>query len=307
MSDSVSRRGFIAAGLGATLGAPLAALAACASTARPGQTTTTTTTTTVGPAAAVAASGAGRPLGLQLYTMRNLMERDVEGTLRIVADAGYKEVEFAGYFGRDPKALRATLDGLGLAAPSAHIPIDVIRASLDQTLDAAATLGHQYIICPFLMPNDRTADSFRRVAADLNRAGEAARARGMRVGYHNHDFEFAALPGGERGMDLLLAGTDPALVAFEMDLYWVTYAGQDPLALFARAPGRFELWHVKDLGTVNGARTMVPVGTGTIDFARIYAQRAQAGVRHLIVEQDNAQDPPANIRTSYAGLRRIVG
>lgn len=306
MTDSVSRRSFITTSLGATLGAaPLAALAACASTARPAQTVTTTTTTTAG--SAVAAAGAGRPLGLQLYTMRTLMQQDVEGTLRTVADAGYKEVEFAGYFGRDPKALRATLDGLGLAAPSAHIPIDAIRASLDQTLDAAATLGHRYIICPFLMPNDRNADSFRRVAADLNRAGEAARARGMRVGYHNHDFEFAALPGGERGMDILLAGTDPALVAFEMDLYWVTFAGQDPLALFAHAPGRFELWHVKDLGTVNGNRTMVPVGTGTIDFARIYAQRAQSGVRHLIVEQDNAQDPPANIRTSYAGLRRVVG
>ena len=244
---------------------------------------------------------------MQLYTLRGLMEKDVEGTLRQVAGVGYKEVEFAGYFGRDPKALRATLDGLGLAAPSAHVPLATLRSSLGSALDAAAVLGHRYVVCPYLETADRTADSYPRLAADFNRYGEACRARGMRFAYHNHDFEFAPLPNGGRGYDLLLAGTDQALGAFEMDLYWVTFAGQDPLALIAAHPGRFELCHVKDLSRAGGGRRMADVGSGDIDFRRIYAQGAQAGVRHLFVERDDAPDPVANIRASYAALRRVVG
>jgi len=148
------------------------------------------------------------------------------------------------------------------------------------------------------------------VAADLNRAGEACRQRGMQMAYHNHDFEFADLGGGRTGYDILLAESDPALVQMELDLYWATKAGRDPVALFAAHPGRFPLCHVKDMREPRGAQTMAPVGEGGIDFARIFAQAEQAGLRHYFVEHDNAAEYPggplASVRTSYGALRRLL-
>ncbi len=235
-----------------------------------------------------------------------MMEKDVEGTLRTVAGIGYKEVEFAGYFGRQPRALRATLDSLGLRAPSAHIPLDALRSSLPTTLDAAATVGHEYIVCPYLVEADRTADSFHRLAGEFTRFAQACRARGMGFAYHNHDFEFVDLGGGRTGYDILVAETDASLVQFELDLYWATKAGRDPVALFGAQPGRFPLVHVKDLRDPRGAQAMAPVGEGTIDFARIFAQAQRAGIRHYYVEHDNATDPVASARTSYAALQRLL-
>lgn len=298
------RRDFLALTLGTTTAAAAAALAACAAAPRSVSRTTTTTSTT----AATAADGAAatRVPGLQLYTVRTLMERDVEGTLRTVAGIGYREVEFAGYFGRPPAALRTTLDALGLRAPAAHIPLDTLRSTLPATLDAAATLGHTYLVCPYLVEADRTADGYRRLAAEFTRIGRACQQHGVRFAYHNHDFEFADLGGGHTGYDLLLAGSDPALVHFELDLFWATKAGRDPVALFAAHPGRFALCHVKDMRDPRGAQEMVAVGEGAIDFARIFARAREAGIRHYFVEHDNAADPLASVRTSYGALRRLL-
>lgn len=248
-----------------------------------------------------------RAIGLQLYTVRDLMARDLPGTLAAVAAIGYTEVEFAGYFGQEPAQLRALLARLGLSAPGVHQPIDALRNTLDAVLAAAEAIGHRYIVCPWLAESERTADGYRRLAADLDRIGKACHDRGFQLGYHNHDFEFD--PGvfpGTTPYDVLLAETDPELVVMELDLFWITRGGRDPLSYFERHPGRFPLWHVKDMRDVGGAREMVAVGQGDIDFARLFAAGERAGLKHFFVEHDNPADPLASVRASYEHLERIL-
>ena len=256
-----------------------------------------------GGSAAAAAPWARRP-GVQLYTVRTLMQRSVPETLAAVAETGYREVETAGLAGLSPEAFRAALDQAGLVSPAAHMPIEALRQGLEASLAAARTLGQEWVVVPWLGEAERTADGYRRVAAELNRFGAAAREQGVRIGYHNHDFEFEELEGGTRGYDLLLSETDPDLVDIELDLFWAVAAGQDPVALFERDPGRFPLCHVKD-GTGQGDASQTPVGEGDIDFARIFAHADQAGLRHYFVEQDNPADPLASIRTSHAYLQGL--
>lgn len=306
--DRLNRRDFLGLALGtAAAGGAAAALAACAASPRSTTTTTTSTTAAAPPATAPAAA---RVPGLQLYTVRTLLERDFEGTIRQLAEIGYKELEFAGYYNRQPAAVRALLDSLGLRAPSAHVPLDAFRTALPATLDAAAALGHQFVVCPFLLPPDRTEATYQRLGDEFTRFGRAARERGMQFAYHNHDFEFADLGGGRTGFEILAAGSDRDLVKFELDLYWATFAGRDPVALFAAHPGRFPLCHVKDMREPQGAKAMAPVGEGGIDFARIFAAAPQAGLRHYFVEHDNAAEYPggplASVRTSYGALRRLL-
>ncbi len=244
-------------------------------------------------------------IGLQLYTVRTAMKRDMDDTLARVAAVGYDEVEFAGYFGRAPESLRRTLDRLQLRAPAAHVALEELEGNARQrTVDAALTVGHSWLVVPWLDERDRTsAEDYRRVADRLNAAARALRAEGLCVAYHNHDFELAPLE-GTRGLDVLLGATDPALVDFEMDLYWVVKGGGDPMDYFRRFPGRFAMLHVKD-ATAAPERRMVDVGRGTIDFARIFARNAQAGVHHWFVEHDEPDDPFASIRRSYDYLRRL--
>lgn len=254
--------------------------------------------------AGAAAPWVNRP-GVQLYTVRTLMQRDVRETLAAVAAAGYREVETAGLFGLAPGEFRAALERSGLVSPAAHMPIDSLRQDLDGSVAAARALGQEWIIVPWLDEAERTAEGYRRVADELNRFGAAAGERGVRVGYHNHDFEFEEIERGVRGYDILLAETDPGLVDIELDLFWAVKAGQDPVALFERDPGRFSLCHVKDMADRGGAEAQVPVGQGEIDFARIFAHADRAGLRHYFVEQDNPADPLMSIRASYAHLQRL--
>jgi sugar phosphate isomerase/epimerase len=241
-------------------------------------------------------------LGLQLYTLRDLMERDVAGTLEAVAAVGYDEVEFAGYFDETPKRIRTLLDGAGLVAPSSHVPLADLTKHPERTFDAAEVIGHRYIVMPWLDPEDRRSlNDYRRVAEALNRAGELARARRLRVAYHNHDFELAPID-GVLPYDLLLSETDPALVWFEMDFYWMTRGGGDPLAYFGRHPGRFHLCHLKDM---DRRGEMADVGAGRIDFRKILRKRAEAGLRHFYVEHDHPADPLASIRASYRFVRLL--
>ncbi len=238
-------------------------------------------------------------IGVQLYTVRSLMAEDVERTLEMVAGVGYHEVEFAGYFDRQPAALRATLDGLGLAAPATHVDLATLRDRLPDVLDTAATLGHRYVVLPWLAPEDRDSlDDYHRLADEMNRLGEACRAADVQLAYHNHEFEFERLD-GETPFDVLLAGTDPELVAIELDLFWIIHGGEDPLAYFEAHPGRFHLCHVKDRAA-DGA--MVDVGAGEIDFPGIFARSEQAGLAHYFVEHDQPGGPQASIRASYLHL-----
>jgi sugar phosphate isomerase/epimerase len=240
-------------------------------------------------------------IGLQLYTVRKEMERSVEQTLARVAEIGYKEVELAGLFQRTPAQFAAMLKANDLTAPAAHLGLDVMRTAWDQALDDAATLGHRYVLVAWVPPEERSSvDAARKLGEDFNRAGEAARKRGLAFAYHNHDFEFAPL-GSTTCYDVLLATCDPALVSFELDLFWITKAGKDPVAYLTRYPGRFPMVHVKDM-TADG--TMVDVGKGTIDFAKIFAV-ADGGIKHYFVEHDNPPDPFASIAASYRALQAL--
>jgi sugar phosphate isomerase/epimerase len=238
--------------------------------------------------------------GLQLYTVRALMEASVPLTLEQVARIGYKEVEFAGYFGVRPSQLRKWLDDSGLTAPAAHVSL--LDGNLEQIFDAAADLGHRYLVQASLpLGQRRSLDEFRGVAASLNQAGEAARRHQLSVAYHNHDFEFGPI-GGMVPYDVLLAETDPSLVWMEMDLYWIAKAGRDPLRYFAAHPGRFRLCHLKD---IDGVGRITEVGRGQLDFGQILRQQKKAGLRHFFVEHDHPSDPMASARTSYNYLLKL--
>jgi sugar phosphate isomerase/epimerase len=240
-------------------------------------------------------------IGLQLYTVRDRMQQSVEKTLYDVARVGYREVEFAGYFGRPPRAIKQLLDRNDLKSPAAHVPIAKLSAGWYQTLTEAAQMDQKWLVVAWIGEEDRNSiDAIKRTAELFNRAGEDAKTFKIRLAYHNHDFEFAEVE-GRRIFDVLLEETDPEFVDFEMDLYWITKGGADPLAYFERWPGRFPLVHVKDSGPAP-ERKMTEVGKGTIDFARIFSQRKLAGTKHFFVEHDNPADSLASIGVSYRYL-----
>ncbi len=240
-------------------------------------------------------------VGIQLYTLRGLMQQDVARTLAAVAEIGYSEVEFAGYFDHPPQRIRELLDAHGLRAPAAHVGIPEVGDGWERVLDTAEQIGHRYVVTPWIPKEQRTAEGYQRLAELFNQAGTAARARGLTFAYHNHDFEFAPM-GGRVPFDVLLDETDPELVCFELDLFWVTKGGYDPLDYMARHPGRFPLVHVKDMAADG---EMVDVGQGQIDFGRIFARARQAGIRHYFVEHDDPPDPVESARRSYGYLHRL--
>ena len=244
-------------------------------------------------------------IGIQLYTVRRDLTRDVEGTLGRLAEIGYKEVEFAGYPEGTAQSLRRILDRLGLTAPSGHVGLSTLRSDWDRTLDQAAAVGQRYVVVASVSQNERrTLDDWKRIAALFNKAGETARARGLTFGYHNHDFEFVRID-GVLPYDLLLQETEPGLVQLELDLYWIAKGGQDPLAYFAKWPGRFPLVHVKDMDSTD-RKFFTEIGRGTIDFKRVFRRAKQAGIRHYFYEQDEVAGSPFDAaRTSYKYLRAL--
>jgi sugar phosphate isomerase/epimerase len=241
-------------------------------------------------------------IGVQLYSVRGDMKKDFDGTLAKVAQIGYKEVELAGLFGHSPQEVRTTLDKNGLTAPSAHVEYKALGAEWPKALQDAHTLGQQFIVCAYVDANLRPdEDSWKRIAHHFNEAGQASKKAGIQFAYHNHDFEFKPL-NGKLPYDILLAETDADLVKMEMDLFWITKGGQDPTAYFARYPGRFALVHVKDMKKDG---EMTEVGSGTIDWKKIFAQSNQAGIQHYFVEHDEPKSPFESIRTSYEYLKNL--
>ena len=241
-------------------------------------------------------------IGLQLYTVRAALAADFDATLAHVAAIGYREVEFAGYFGHGAREVRASLERAGLVAPSAHISLDAIGNGWAGVIENALAIGHRYLVVASA-EGVTAIDGYQRVAERLNRAGEVAQQAGVRLGYHNHAVEFAPLA-GKLPYDVLLAATAPQYVCFEMDLYWITQGGQSPLTYFTRWPGRIELVHVKDAAAAPPHR-IADVGAGMIDWRRILASATRAGVKHFFVEHDDAPDPFASIRASYAFLYKL--
>lgn len=258
----------------------------------------------VAPTIAPAATGPRKQVpGIQLYTVRTSMAADVPGTLRAIAGIGYKEVEFAGLGDHSPQQVRGLLDALELRSPSSHVDALTLRDDPLSLIDMASAMGNDYLTVAWLRPDERQSlDDYRRWAEIFNRAGEVCRESGIRLAYHNHDFEFRPI-GGQLPFDVLLSDTEPALVDFELDMFWVRKAGQDVVDVLDRAPGRFTMAHIKDMDEQGN---MVEVGSGVIDFESILANKAASGIRHLFVEHDQPSDPFKFAAISHLALASIL-
>ncbi|MGC1450873.1 MAG: sugar phosphate isomerase/epimerase [Candidatus Sulfotelmatobacter sp.] len=255
-------------------------------------------------------------LGVQLYTVRDQMKASVYETLAKVASIGYKEVEFAGYFGLTPKQVRDALENNHLTAPSTHVQYDELDDKFPSVIEASKIIGLKYIVCPWI-PEDlrKSPDIWKQAAEKFNRCGEATKKAGMQFAYHNHWFEFLPV-NGKLPYDELLKLCDADLVKMEMDLCWITAAGSDPVKYFNAYPGRFPLVHVKDLKTLpkitaGGAQNygdtvdLTEVGSGIIDWKRIFAQSDKGGIKYYIVEHDHPKQPFESITQSYAYLNKL--
>jgi sugar phosphate isomerase/epimerase len=256
-------------------------------------------------------------VGLQLYTLRDAISKDLEGTLEKVAAVGYKEVELFGYsegkfFGKTASELKALLAKYKLNPVSGHYGAGVqnsgYQGSLsngwEKAVDDAAELGHKYVVCAYLTPDERKSiDDYKKYVDLFNKAGEVAKKAGLQFAYHNHDFEFQKM-NGELPYDYIAGKTDPELVKLELDLYWIVKAGLDPVDLFKQYPGRFPMWHVKDMD--KGDKSFAEVGTGSIDFKKIFAQRKLAGLTNFFVEQDVSKRPVFEaIATSFKNVKAM--
>jgi sugar phosphate isomerase/epimerase len=243
-------------------------------------------------------------IGLQLYTVRDAMAKDLEGTIAAVAAAGVTDLEFAGYYEKDPTWWKATLKKYNLIAPSAHLPLPETDAGWDKHMELANAMGHKIVIMPYLLPNQRkTKDDWKRVADRLNVGGTKAKAAGLEFGYHNHDFEFAPIE-GTTGWDIITSQADKSLVHLEMDLYWTVKAGQDPVALMEKHKGRVTCCHVKDMGPAP-KNDFADVGAGSIDFKTILTKGRALGLKHWFIERDVSPDPLASVRAGAAAMKKL--
>ncbi len=241
-----------------------------------------------------------RPLGVQLYTIRDAIAKDLEGSLDKLSALGYNQVEAFGYngtfFGKTPKEFCKICDDRGLKLISSHYVTGrttnapaTLSNGWQKAIDDAAEAKAKYMVCAWLPPAERTAELFKTLPDLLNTCGEACSKSHIQLCYHNHDFEFQPI-NGTMPYDMILQNVDAAKVKMEVDLYWITKAGQDPVAYFQKYPGRFPMWHVKDMEKNSGV--FAEVGNGTIDFDRIFAARSTAGLQHWFVEQDVCKGDP---------------
>jgi sugar phosphate isomerase/epimerase len=262
---------------------------------------------------------ATKPIGIQLYTLKDLFSKDVKGTLKLVADTGFTQVEAYGYdngsiFGLSYAEFGAEAKRLGLSVVSGHYGTG--QSSPDKkgtpfnewerAVNDAKAIGQQYSGVAWLDESERNSlDTLKRTCEIMNKAGEIGKQYGVRMAYHNHAFEFEKLE-GEIMYDVMLRELDPALVTMEMDIYWVVYAGMDPLTYFKQHPGRFELWHVKDMDKADRSKNS-DVGSGTIDFKPIFAAAEQSGMKNFFLEQEYFTTPETDsIKKGYDYLKGIV-
>lgn len=240
-----------------------------------------------------AQSKKSKNFAMQLFSVRDAVAKDLEGTLRKLRSIGYNQLEIYGYngtfFGKTPKEFKTILANTDMKVISSHHVSGYgmkMKGSLQdnwkQTVEDLAAIDAKYMGCSYLFPNERTNEIYTALPDLLNSCGEVAKGSGIQFIYHNHDFEFEKF-GDTLAYDHLLNKTDANLVKMELDLYWICKAGKDPLAYFDKYPGRFPLWHVKDM---SAAGEITEVGNGTIDFAKIFAARKKAGLKHWFVEQD---------------------
>jgi sugar phosphate isomerase/epimerase len=265
----------------------------------------------------------GRPIGLQIYTVRNEAAKDLPGTLKAIADIGYGEIELAGLPARPVAEMRTMLADSGLAVPSMHSGMSDLQAGAEQRIEYAKALGIQYLVCSFpstakpggapsSIAAGLTLDDWKWNAEQLNRIGELARKAGIRCGYHNHNLEFRSYD-GVVAYDELLRLTDPALVTMELDIAWVVTAGHDPVAYLRKYADRISLLHVKDvrkdLQVTNELKAQTTeVGSGKIDWKALFAATKPENIRHYFVEQENFSGSPLEaVKISFEYLRKLGG
>ena len=270
-------------------------------------------------------------IGLQLFTFFNSIDNDVSGTLKKIAGIGYTEIESAfsrkgGYYGMKPAEFNDMLKGTGLVWKAHHVigapfklppgrkmPLDAdgkpmvmpvmrnLRDNYQELVDEVAAAGVPYLVCASTPIS--SMQEIKESIDVLKKTGDACKKAGVQFVYHNHDAEFRAVE-GNIPYDLFLAETDPAAVKMELDLAWAVKGGMNPVELFKKHPGRFPLWHVKDLDAKH--ETVLPVGAGTIDFKPIFAAAKTAGMKHFFVEHDMPQDAVASITSSYGYLTNTL-
>lgn len=271
----------------------------------------------VGSMLATRPGGCNRPeeldaIGLQLYTIRDAMQRSPDDTLRRVAEIGYNYVEGAGYslsavYGKSAKAFKATLDEYGLTMPSGHVSLDIMKENPKKAAAEAKMMGQSFVVIPWIAEDMRNIRGYEELADVLNTAGEVCKTYGLQMAYHNHDFEFNTMIAAQKPYDYLLENTEADLVKFELDLYWITRAGSDYQKYFAKHSGRFPLWHVKDMDNTPD-KFFAAVGDGVIDWPSIFDAQEKAGMQHFFVEQDRTRPgkfPLEEIVVSYNYLDKL--
>ena len=256
----------------------------------------------------------GKPIGLQLYTLRDQLQKDVAATIRELAKIGYKDVEIYSLYGKAPAEFGKILSDNGITASSGHYLLPDVKTNWDKHVEEAKTLGLKYMVHAILQPEDRRSfDDYKQLAELFNQAGETTQKAGIQFCYHNHNFEFTQY-GDTTAYDYLLTTLDPKLVKFEMDCFWVTHAGEDPVAYFKKYPGRFPLLHIKDMKDKPAPAheldakmgLFAPIGQGTINWKRIFTAAREGGIEHYYVEQDYCEQPPLEaVKISYEYLSKL--
>ena len=309
MKKSQSRREFLRVSATGALGAIVMSQYACRNSGKP--------TAKVSEAAVVDPKTFG--IGLQLYTIRDAMATDVLGSLKQVSDAGYKYLELANYangkfYGYEPVEFKKLVNDLGMEILSSHTEVENKGITLDNAQKMAedhTKIGVKYCIQPWVVEEARnTISSWKKMVADWNKVGAIMKDHGIQFGYHNHNFEFATVEGKIPYFDVIMPELDKNLVTMEIDLFWTTKAGQNIVEIFNKYPGRFQLFHLKDMYTqeapffTTDTTDFAPVGAGIINFKEILAAKDVAGMKYMIVEQDSDKDgkPFDAIKTSITNL-----
>lgn len=244
--------------------------------------------------------------GVQLYTFRDEMAKDARGTLKQIAAIGVKKIESARskeglYYGLSPREMKVACEDLGMQLISGHVTLD---ANFRDTMEQAVASGQEYVICSSMPSNGQTVDNYKKVAEEFNKAGEACKKLGLKFGYHNHEYEFES-DNGQVLYDILMDNTEPDLVHMELDLGWVIVGGKDPLEYFKRYPGRFPLWHLKDMNMDKKEST--EFGKGALDIAKMINNQKASGVHHIFIEQEEyASTPLKSMKHNMRFLKNIT-
>lgn len=254
------------------------------------------------------AAGNNKIVGIQLYTIRDLVNADLKGTLATLAKIGYKTIEAAGYnngmfYGMPPEEYKQLVTSLGLVPLSSHTGVSIENAN--QVIDAHLRAGISYLVVPSIPKDKRQSiDDYLKLAAEFNKIGDMCKKAGLTFGYHNHAFEFQPID-GKKPYDILLDNTELDLVTMQLDTYWMIYGNNDPIEYFNNYPGRFKLWHVKDMNDTE-KKESTEIGSGIIDFPALFKNSEKAGLEYYFLEQEEFKmDPIESITQSFNYLKSI--